>query len=93
MFYRLQHLNVSSCSNLRVDEVCLILSTCNKNLLSLDLWRSTNLTSRGVFFLAKSLSSLEELDLGWCLGVHAQTGCIVALAKGCPKLVKVKKLQ
>jgi len=32
---------------------------------------------------------LEEVDLGWCLGVNAQTGCIVALAKGCQKLVKV----
>jgi hypothetical protein len=74
-----------------MDEICLVLSTCNKNLISLDFWRNTNLTSRGVFILAKGLPHLEEVDLGWCLGVNAQTGCIVALAKGCQKLAKVSK--
>jgi F-box/leucine-rich repeat protein 4 len=84
-------LNVSSCCNLNVDDVCVALSAYNKNLISLDLWRTTNLTSRGVFILAKGLPLLEELDLGWCLGVNAQSGCIVALAKGCPKLVKASQ--
>ena len=92
VMFRLQHLNIASCGNLNVDEICLVLSNYNKSLVSLDLWRNTSLTSSGVYLLAKGLPLLEELDLGWCLGVNAQTGCILALAKGCKKLVKVRIL-
>jgi len=86
---RLQYLNVSSCSNIHGDEICKAVSSYGLNITALDMWRTPTLTDRGIFFLALGAPNLQELDVGWCLGVQASTGCIKALTEGCPNIVKL----
>jgi len=85
---QLQHLNLSACSNISGDEVCLVLSCCQPHLLCLDLWRCSSLTSRGVAALA-GCTRLIDLDLGWCLNVQASSGALIALIESCSDLVRL----
>jgi len=85
---QLEHLNLSACSNILGDEVCMVLSCCQPRLSCLDLWRCSNLTSRGVTALA-SCSRLTDLDLGWCLNVQASSGALVVLVESCLDLVRL----
>ena len=83
-------LKVGSCGNLNADTICSVLakSASCRTLTVLDLWRSKSLTSRGVFSLTY-LPKLRDVDLGWCSGVDANTGCLVALANSCKQLQKL----
>ena len=86
---RLLHLNLSCCHYIQADEVCRLLSAFHPHLQSLDLWRSTSLTSAGVLSLV-NLTLLRELDLGWCHGVNASVGdCLLKLALSCSRLERL----
>ncbi|XP_059478198.1 F-box/LRR-repeat protein 4 [Neocloeon triangulifer] len=89
---KLQHLNLGSCAAsrltlLNMDVIAESLSRNNKNLKSVDMWRShLSLSSIGIKCLSKC-SQLEEVDLGWA-EIEALGDCIQDLAKGCPRLKK-----
>ena len=86
----MEQLKIGSCNNLNADTICSILakSASSRTLTVLDLWRSRSLTSRGVFSLTY-LPNLRDLDLGWCSGVDANSGCLVALVNSCKLLEKL----
>ncbi|KAK6618314.1 hypothetical protein RUM44_002766 [Polyplax serrata] len=71
-----------------IDEVVLALAENNRKLISLDLWKMSNLTQVGVAAL-NHCSQLEEVDFGWCLGFTLPVDSLCALAVGCPKLKKL----
>ena len=81
-------MNLSACVKIIGDDLCSTIAQTQPNLRSLELWRLPGVTSTGVFELSK-LPNLEELDLGWCRQVNAQTGCIVQIVTNCVKLVKL----
>lgn len=86
----LRHLNLGSC--VRIDDCDVVASMCAarcRSLRSLDLWRSRNLTDRGVAELATGCKMLEELDLGWCPTLQSSTGCFQLLARSLPRLRKL----
>jgi len=84
----LKCLNIGACSNIIGDDICNCLSLHCKQLLAVDFWRCQSLTARGVLTLA-SITSLEELDLGWCINILASTGCIRSLVNNCRRLKKL----
>lgn len=84
----LECVNVASCLQVDADDICTCLAKHCPKLKTLDMWRSPSLTARGVYALA-TMSSLLELDLGWCVCVNATTGCIRTLANGCTSLNKL----
>merc|ERR1712098_796580 len=86
----LEQLKIGSCGNLNADTICSVLAKCasSRTLTVLDLWRSKSLTSRGVFSLTY-LSNLRDLDIGWCSGVDANSGCLGALVNSCKLLEKL----
>jgi len=86
---RLEHLSLASCANISADEVCLVLGHCQQNLKSLDLWRVSSLTARGVSSLSAGCRLLSDLDLGWCLNVSASTGALVSLIEVCRGLQRL----
>lgn len=55
--------------SVNMDEVVEHLATYNTQLITLDLWKSHFLTTRGLQFITK-LHHLEELDLGWWYVSH-----------------------
>ncbi|XP_026461887.1 F-box/LRR-repeat protein 4-like [Ctenocephalides felis] len=82
----LKHLNLGSCAHVsNLDEIMRQLSITNQSLISLDLWKGYSITSVGVRFLSR-ISSLEEIDLSWCMGIGEPGDSLHCLAKGCPKL-------
>ncbi|XP_063240138.1 F-box/LRR-repeat protein 4 isoform X4 [Bacillus rossius redtenbacheri] len=85
----LKHINLGSCSKIaNMDEVARALGAHCAGLVSVDVWKTCSLTPAGVRALA-GCSRLQEVDLGWCLGVNAPDDCLVALAHGCPRLRKL----
>jgi len=85
----LEYLNLGACNNVNADTICATLAKFNwSSLKGLDLWRSRSLTSRGVFSLSY-VRGLLELDIGWCSGVDASSGCLVALVSSCKLLQKL----
>lgn len=61
------NIKIGSCTKINnMDEVVLAISENNKKLISLDLWKTSNLTQVGVSALSQC-SLLEEVDLGWWL--------------------------
>lgn len=86
--FSLETLNLSCCSQINGDDICHTLAALRPGLKALELWRVTSVTSVGVLAL-KALPELQELDIGWCTGVNAQSGCIVQLVNECPNLVKL----
>ena len=85
----LEHLSLAACNNINGDEVCQILSARQPRLKTLDLWRCSTLTGRGVTLLAQGCHLLEDLDLGWCLNVQASSGAILQLTESCSNLKKL----
>ena len=65
-----------------------MLAITQPELISLELWRNASLSSQGVSSLC-ALLNLQELDIGWCTGVDAETGCVVRLVETCSDLVKL----
>lgn len=87
---RLKHLNVGL-SNLAVnmDEVALTLAQYNREIISLDFWKSHSFNSVGLTALA-TCSSLEEVDFGWCLREEPPpTEALRFFLTGCPNLKKL----
>jgi hypothetical protein len=87
-FFRLTHLNVSSCGHLHGDELCKLLKNHAPNLVSLEMFRVQNLSARGVFHLAH-LVKMRELDIGWCNSIDYSTGCMLELIQNCVELRKL----
>ena len=86
---RIECLNLSCCSQISADEVCLVLSQIGHPLISLELWRVTSLSATGISLLAQNFPQLKELDIGWCSMVNSSNGCLVELAQGCRQLEKL----
>ncbi|GIY87414.1 hypothetical protein CDAR_320621 [Caerostris darwini] len=87
---KLEHLLLGGCSNINgINEVINAISKYLKHSLkTLDLWRATNVSCRGVKDLAECIN-LVELDLGWCYQIDPSCGCIRQLVTHCPKLKKL----
>lgn len=86
----LKHLNLEfSTEALSLDEVCQQLKTYNKQLISLDLWKSHSLTPAGIASLSE-LEHLEEVDFGWCLRETVEPSeSLKLLVQNCTKLKKL----
>lgn len=86
---KLQHINLGSCVRVSsMDIVAQGLGQYNRELISVDFWKTYSLTPLGVRALS-NCSKLEEIDLGWCLGVSIPGDCMSSLARGCPRLKKL----
>ncbi|XP_058445201.1 F-box/LRR-repeat protein 4 [Malaya genurostris] len=87
---QLRHLNLAFCSlDVNMDDVAQQISKFNRQLISLDMWKSHSLTSVGLEALAKC-TELEEVDFGWCLREEPTPGeSLRALIKCCPNLRKL----
>ncbi|CAH1404831.1 unnamed protein product [Nezara viridula] len=85
----LKHINLGSCVRVSsMDIVAQGLGQYNRQLVSVDFWKTYSLTPLGVRALS-NCPNLEEVDLGWCLGVSIPGDCMSSLANGCPKLKKL----
>ncbi|XP_055585725.1 F-box/LRR-repeat protein 4 [Uranotaenia lowii] len=86
----LQHLNIAFCPlDVNMDDVAIQLGKTNLALVSLDMWKSHSLTSRGLQALS-SCHLLEEVDFGWCLREEPSPGeAIRNFVKSCPHLKKL----
>ncbi|XP_055625685.1 F-box/LRR-repeat protein 4 [Toxorhynchites rutilus septentrionalis] len=86
----LRHLNLSLCSiDVNLDEVAVQIAKHNPKLVSLDLWKSHQLTSHGLTALSQC-TLLEEIELGWCLRQEPSPGeSLRLLVKSCPRLKKL----
>ncbi len=62
---------MSSCPNVVGDDLCHLLAPSCPQLASLELWRCSSLSGRGLRSLGDLGTVLEELDIGWCAGVNA----------------------
>lgn len=47
-----------------MDEIAEVLGTYNKELISVDFWKTYSLTPTGIKHLSQC-SLLEEIDIGW----------------------------
>lgn len=86
----LKHLNLGFCGlTVDMDQIALYIGKYNKQIVSIDMWKSHALTSIGILALAEC-HQLEEVDFGWCLREEAAPGeSLKALLKGCPRLKKI----
>jgi F-box/leucine-rich repeat protein 4 len=86
----LKHLNLKfSTEALNLDDVCQQLKTYNRQLVSLDLWKSHSLTPIGITALSE-LRDLEEVDFGWCLRETVEpSDSLKLLVQNCGKLRKL----
>ncbi|PSN29548.1 F-box/LRR-repeat protein 4, partial [Blattella germanica] len=81
----LKHINMGSCVHISsMDDIALTLAMYNKELVSVDFWKTYSLTPVGVRALRKC-KKLEEVDLG----VGAPGDSLNSLASGCPRLRKL----
>ncbi|XP_060861011.1 F-box/LRR-repeat protein 4 [Metopolophium dirhodum] len=86
---KLKHINLGSCKRIEsMDNVAYELSTWNKQLVSVDFWKSYTLSPTGLRYLTV-LKQLEEIDLGWCLAMSIPGDSLLDLVKSCPKLKKI----
>lgn len=59
------HLFVGSCRSIScMDDIAQTLGTYNKELISIDFWKTYSLTPTGIKYLSEC-SLLEEIDIGW----------------------------
>lgn len=86
----LKHLNLGIAPpHLSMDEVALQISQTNKQMVSIDMWKSHFLSSIGLKALA-CCEHLEEADFGWCLRNEAFPGNgLKELLQGCRKIKKL----
>ncbi|XP_050540575.1 F-box/LRR-repeat protein 4 [Daktulosphaira vitifoliae] len=85
----LKHINLGSCKKIEtMDRVAFTLAFWNTDLVSVDFWKSYTLSPSGLRYLT-ACSKLEEIDLGWCLGLSIPGDSLVSLAKACPSLKKI----
>ncbi|XP_046389546.1 F-box/LRR-repeat protein 4 isoform X2 [Ischnura elegans] len=84
------------CKNLRgscdsisnLDEVAVTISRHNKELISIDFWKGSSLTTIGLQALSQC-KMLQEVDFGWCFGIGVPGESLRNLASNCPHLRKV----
>lgn len=86
----LKHLNLGIAPPLlSMDEVAIQISQYNRQIVSLDMWKSQFLSSVGLKALS-SCEHLEEVDFGWCLRTEAFPGeGLKTLLQNCRKLKKL----
>lgn len=85
----LKHLNLGF-STVNLDAVCHQLRTYNKNIVSIDFWKSHSLSSDGISALANGCHHLEEVDFGWCLREVAEpSDSLKMLMQNCTNLKKL----
>lgn len=86
----LKHLNLGIAQpNLSMDEVAVQIAQYNRNIVSLDMWKSHFLSAVGLKALS-TCEHLEEVDFGWCLRMEAFPGDgLKTLLRGCGKLKKL----
>lgn len=86
----MKHLNLGFCSlSVNMDQIAVHISKYNKQIISIDMWKSHHLTSVGLKALSEC-HQLEEIDIGWCMREESQPGeSLKLLLKGCPKLKKL----
>ncbi|XP_071811417.1 F-box/LRR-repeat protein 4-like isoform X2 [Apostichopus japonicus] len=86
----LQHLNVGNVITIQdFDLIASSLGKYCKNLKSLNFWRAKGLTAEGVDYFSQNCHQLEELDIGWCSHIQAQSQCFITLVQSCQKLKKL----
>lgn len=86
---KLKHINLGSCKKIEsMDHIAYVLSKSNRQLVSVDFWKSYTLSPSGLRHLM-ALKQLEEIDLGWCLGLSIPGDSLLDLVKSCPKLKKI----
>jgi F-box and leucine-rich repeat protein 4 len=73
-----------------MDSVALQIAQYNKQIVSIDMWKSHTLTAVGLKALATECHHLEEADFGWCLRDEAMPGeSLKLLLQNCPKMKKL----
>jgi len=85
---KLKHLCLAACSNIDGDEVCMYLSHCQPCLESIDLWRCSSVTERGIGALSHC-DKLRDVDVGWCLGIQGTSGAMAHLVECCPDIERL----
>lgn len=87
---KLKHLNLAFCGiGVNMDDVAVQIAKYNKQLISLDMWKSHSLSFKGLQALSLC-HELEEVDFGWCLREEPLPGeSLKSLLIGCPKLKKL----
>jgi len=85
---KLKHLCLAACSNIDGDEVCMYLSHCQPYLETIDLWRCSSVTERGIGALSHC-DKLRDIDVGWCLGIQGTSGAMAHLVECCPDIQRL----
>lgn len=60
----LKHLNLGF-SQANMDETAITISQYNKEIQSIDMWKSRGLSSIGLLALATTCTELQEVEFGW----------------------------
>lgn len=85
----LRHLNLGLTNlSVNMDEVAATIATYNREIISVDFWKSHSFTSVGLMALS-ACHELEECDFGWCLKEVSPTESLLAFLQGCPNLRKL----
>ncbi|XP_044728652.1 F-box/LRR-repeat protein 4 [Chrysoperla carnea] len=83
---KMKHLSVGACGHIAaMDDVAFVLSRHNLDLISVDFWKSYSLSLPGLYALA-NCRKLQELDIGWCLGLGTPGECLLQVAKNCTEI-------
>uniref|UniRef100_A0A8C4QIF0 Uncharacterized protein n=2 Tax=Eptatretus burgeri TaxID=7764 RepID=A0A8C4QIF0_EPTBU len=83
----LRNLNLGDCCEVKNPNTVLYFLASNcQQLRSLDMWRTTQLTHIGLKYLTTWCKNIEDLDLGWCRSVRAESGALVEMARQLPRL-------
>lgn len=82
----LQHLNLSCCMELSAQAIVSTVSVHNRELISLNLWK-TEFISPSAIRALQACTKLKELNIGWTTnGTTSLDGAIGDLLKGCPNM-------
>lgn len=86
----LQFLNIAfSSPNVSMDEICIQISSSNKKIKSIDMWKCHNLTTIGLRALSECIQ-LEDLDFGWTLREEPSiTECLKLLILNCKRIKRL----
>lgn len=86
----LKHLNLGfSSPNVNMDEIAVQISNYNKEIISIDMWKSHSLTAVGICALS-NCHQLQEIDFGWCLREESlPSESLKLLLQNCRNLRKI----
>lgn len=86
----LKHLNLGfSPQNVNMDEIAVQISNYNKEIISIDMWKSHSLTALGICALS-NCHQLQEIDFGWCLREESlPSESLKQLLQNCKNLKKI----